>query len=127
MNGIQLLLLAGVSFIVLYFITRLKNRLMDIVLLTALVLCAIVFILWPETTNKLAALLGVGRGADLIVYISILTFWFTILKLYRRIRLLEQLFTEIVRQQALQQPEQLSSGSINEPHKDTVVPKDHSV
>jgi|ADGO01.1.fsa_nt_gi hypothetical protein len=111
MNGIQLLLLAGVSFIGCYFITRLKNRLVDIVLLTALVLCAVIFILWPELTNQLAAMLGVGRGADLIVYISILTFWFAILKLYRRIRVLEQLFTEIVRQQALHHPEQLSSGT----------------
>jgi hypothetical protein len=45
--------------------------------------------------------LGVGRGADLIFYVSILIFWFVSLKLYARIRKLEQQFTKIVREDAL--------------------------
>jgi small membrane protein len=101
MNGIQLVLLTGTVFIGLYFLIRLKKRLLDIILLFALIACAIVFILWPDVTTSIAKKLGVGRGADLIFYVSILIFWFVSLKLYARIRKLEQQFTKIVREDAL--------------------------
>ena len=101
MNGIQLVLLTGTAFIGLYFLIRLKKRLLDIIFLFVLIACAIVFILWPDVTTVIAKKLGVGRGADLIFYISILIFWFVSLKLYARIRRLEQQFTKIVREDAL--------------------------
>lgn len=101
MSGIQLILLTGVAFIGLFFFIRLKKRTLDILLLFFMVGCAAVFVIWPDITNKIATRLGVGRGADLVFYISILTFWFVILKLYARIRRLEQLLTEIVREDAL--------------------------
>lgn len=101
MNGIQLILLTGLAFITLYVVTRLKKRLLDIVLLTLLVMCALVFIIWPSVTNTLANWLGVGRGADLVFYVSILLFWFVALKLYARVRKLEQMLTQIIRQDAL--------------------------
>ena len=49
--------------------------------------------------------LVVGRGADLIFYISILIFWFVILKLYARIRRLEQIITQVVRKEAIDEAE----------------------
>ena len=101
MNGIQLVLVTGFIFIGLYFIIRLKKRLLDIVLLFAMIACGIVFVLKPNVTNIIANRLGVGRGADLIFYVSILIFWFVSLKLYARIRKLEQLFTEVIRKDAL--------------------------
>ena len=101
MSGIQLLLITGFIFIGLYFVTRLKKRLLDIVLLFAMITAGIAFALWPNITNIIARDLGVGRGADLIFYISILIFWFVSLTLYARIRKLEQLFTEVIRKDAL--------------------------
>jgi len=101
MSGIQLILLTGVVFIGIFFFIRLKKRTLDILLLVLMVGCAAVFVIWPDITNKIATRLGVGRGADLVFYISILIFWFIILKLYARIRKLEQLLTEIVREDAL--------------------------
>jgi len=103
MSGIQLVLITGFIFIGLYFVTRLKKRLLDIVLLFAMITAGIVFALRPNITNIIARNLGVGRGADLIFYISILIFWFISLKLYARIRKLEQQFTEIIRKDALSQ------------------------
>ena len=101
MNGIQAVLLTGVVFIFLYFIVRMKKRLLDLFILFAMIACAVLFILWPDLTTIIAKKLGVGRGADLIFYVSILIFWFVILKLYSRIRRLEQLFTTIIRNDAL--------------------------
>jgi small membrane protein len=107
MNGIQLILLTGVSFISLYFI-RLKKRLLDIVLLIGLSACALFLILRPDTTTQIAQKLGVGRGADLVFYISILLFWFVVLKLFARIRRLEQTLTEIIRQDSLKNAQNLT-------------------
>ena len=101
MSGIQLVLVTGFIFIGLYFLIRLKKRLLDIILLFSMIAAATVFVLWPNVTNVIANKLGVGRGADLIFYLSILIFWFVALKLYARIRKLEQLFTQIVREDAL--------------------------
>ena len=109
MTGIQLILITGFIFIGLYFVTRLKKRLLDIVLLFVMIIAGIVFALWPDVTNIIAKDLGVGRGADLIFYISILIFWFVSLKLYARIRKLEQLFTEIIRKDALGHVNDLSN------------------
>jgi small membrane protein len=108
MNGIQLVLVTGIVFIGLYFIIRLKKRLLDIVLLTAMIACGIVLVLWPDVTNIIANRLGVGRGADLIFYLSILIFWFIVLKLYARIRKLEQLLTELIRNDAIKKATDLS-------------------
>lgn len=101
MNGIKIILITGVAFIAVYFFIRLRNSLFDIILLLSLIAAAIVFILFPDTTNSLAHKLGVGRGADLVFYTSILIFWFVILKLYARIRKLEQIITQVVRKDAL--------------------------
>jgi hypothetical protein len=111
MNNIQLILLAGVVFLALYFLVRLRKRLLDIIILFTMITCAIVFILWPSITNIMAKKLGVGRGADLIFYLSILIFWFVVLKLYARIRKLEQTFTEIIREDALRKAQELPDRS----------------
>jgi small membrane protein len=101
MNGIKILLITGVAFIAVYFFLRLRNSFFDLLLFLALIATAIVFILFPDITNRIAAKLGVGRGADLVFYTSIIIFWFVILKLYARIRKLEQIITTIVRKEAL--------------------------
>src|SRR5688572_17050630 len=101
MNGIKILLITGLAFIAVYFFIRLRNSVFDILLLLALIATATVFILFPNISNDLAHRLGVGRGADLVFYTSILIFWFVILKLYARIRRLEQTMTQIIRKDAL--------------------------
>ncbi|MBI5371109.1 MAG: DUF2304 domain-containing protein [Sphingobacteriales bacterium] len=103
MNGIKILLITGVAFIAVYFFVRLRNSLFDLLLLLLLLCTAVVFILFPELTNRLAHKLGVGRGADLVFYTSIILFWFVLLKLYARLRKLEQVITTLVRKDALEE------------------------
>ena len=67
-----------------------------------MILAAVVFVVWPDLTQNLAKFLGVGRGADLVFYISILIFWFVVLKLYSRVRSLEQKLTETIRKNAIE-------------------------
>jgi small membrane protein len=113
MNGIKVLLITGVAFIAVYFFIRLRNSLFDLLLLLTLIAAAIVFIIFPDITNDIAHRLGVGRGADLVFYTSILIFWFVILKLYARIRRMEQMMTKLVRKDALDD----ASSSLNNSQK----------
>ena len=66
-----------------------------------MVTAALVFIFLPDITNSIAHKLGVGRGADLVFYLSIVIFWFVIIKLYIRIRKLEKIITDVMRKDAL--------------------------
>ena len=100
MTGIQILLISGVIIIFLYYTFRLRSAFFDLLVVSFFSGFAIFFILFPEYTNIIAAKLGVGRGADLLFYICILFFLFIILKLFARIRRLEKMLTDYVRQQA---------------------------
>ena len=101
MNGIQVLLITGIILVAVYFFVRLQNSILDIMFLLLMIATALVFVLFPGITNELAHKLGVGRGADLVFYLSIIIFWFVILKLYTRMRRLEKILTEVVRKDAL--------------------------
>jgi hypothetical protein len=107
MTGIQLVLLMGVGFIAVIFLTRLGKKFMDVLFLSAMVFTAAIFIIWPDITNSIAHRLGVGRGADLVFYISILIFWMIIVKLFDRVRKLEQIITELIRKDAIGQAKRL--------------------
>ncbi len=60
-----------------------------------------VFILSPDLTMQAANLLGIGRGADLVLYVFAILFIVTFFYFYARFRTLESQLTEIVRHIAL--------------------------
>lgn len=107
MNGIQLLLIFGVSILAIYYVIRLRKTILDLSLIIILMAIAVTFILWPDLTNKIANKLGVGRGADLLYYVCILLFSFALMKLFARIRRLEQQFTRMIREDALKNAKRL--------------------
>lgn len=59
------------------------------------------FILSPDLTMQAANLLGIGRGADLVLYVFAILFIVTFFYFYARFRTLESQLTEIVRHIAL--------------------------
>jgi hypothetical protein len=63
----------------------------------------ILFVFRPEVTNSIAHFLGVGRGADLFLYLSISAGSVVLFRFYLRIRSLELRNVEVIRQLALQQ------------------------
>ena len=100
MNGIQVLLIGGVVAIFLYYMLKVRSALLDLLAIAAFALAAIYFILVPDAATRIAHRLGVGRGADLLFYCCILFFLFIVLKLFARIRRLEQTITDLVREEA---------------------------
>ncbi len=101
MNGIQIVLIMAVVLVAIYFLARQHNSMLDLLLLLSMVTTALIFIFFPGITNNMAHKLGVGRGADLVFYLSIIIFWFVIIKLYIRIRKLEKIVTDVLRKDAL--------------------------
>jgi len=59
--------------------------------------------LLPAKTDVLAAFLGVERGADLLIYVSVIVLFFIIFKVLVKLEKLDKQITKIVRQQALNQ------------------------
>jgi hypothetical protein len=86
---------------------RIRKTVLDTVLIFLFLVVGILFILFPEITNKLAKLLGVNRGINLIFYTGFLILLFLILKLYARSRRLEQNLTELVRKISLEKAEEI--------------------
>jgi small membrane protein len=60
-------------------------------------------IIFPEATSWLAHRLGIGRGADLIMYTSLLISFYLIFRLYVALARLEHAITALVRAHALAQ------------------------
>ncbi|SRR6266511_1307569 len=101
---IQILLLSILS--VLACFVSLQRVTSAAVRFTALVLLATgaYFVLVPEHANAVARLLGVGRGADLMMYLWVVVTLFIILLLYLKIIELNRTITQIARHLAISHP-----------------------
>jgi hypothetical protein len=83
----------------------LRSSYVDAILIFLFLAAGLIFIFFPELSNKVAHFLGVGRGADMIFYISILFFAFLIMKLYAKTRRLEQMITRLIRDDSIRNAE----------------------
>lgn len=63
----------------------------------------ITFVWFPDLTQRLAHLVGVGRGVDLVTYIWIICSLFVSFNLHLELRRERKRFTELVRQLALRE------------------------
>lgn len=72
----------------------------------AIWLAAAVAILWPGTTSKIAELLGIGRGADLVFYCAVLAMMLGFWMIYIRLRRVRRDITLLVRHLATREAQQ---------------------
>ena len=61
-------------------------------------------IIWPQATALVARWLGIGRGADLVLYVSVLTMLVGFFYVYTRFRRLDRTITLLVRRLAVDNP-----------------------
>ena len=59
---------------------------------------------WPDTTVIVARKLGIGRGADLVLYVSVFASLIVFFLVYARLRKLDRALTLLVRQIAIESP-----------------------
>jgi len=105
---IQVVLTICITLIAVYMYFRLRSTIFDLVLIGLFFVVGVFFVLFPETTNDIAHFVGVSKGANLLLYSAILFLLFLILKLYSRLRKIEQKFTELVRNKSLEEAEELN-------------------
>jgi hypothetical protein len=105
---IQIVLTICIALIAIYMYIRLRSGLFDVILIGLFFVVGTFFVLFPETTNDIAHFVGVSKGANLFLYTAILFLFFLILKLYSRLRRVEQKFTEFVRNKSIEEAEELS-------------------
>ena len=61
-------------------------------------IAAVIIAIYPNITFYFATLLGIQRGIDLIIYISIIALFYLIFHLYVKIESVEQDLTKVVRE-----------------------------
>jgi small membrane protein len=71
---------------------------------------AVVSILFPNSWNRIAAVAGVGRGTDMVLYALVVAFLSFTVTTYLRFRDLETRYTKLARRLALDEVGQRPSG-----------------
>ena len=102
---IQIVLLAFTLFAISRVYLRAKEKVLSTkaaIFWFAVWLVALIGILLPVTTTKIASFFGVGRGVDVIVYISLTLLFYLVFRIFVMIEDIRHDITTLVRQIALQ-------------------------
>ncbi|OGH72596.1 MAG: hypothetical protein A3G00_02915 [Candidatus Magasanikbacteria bacterium RIFCSPLOWO2_12_FULL_43_12] len=65
-------------------------------------LLAVILVLWPNSTGVVANYLGIGRGADLVFYVSLVVIFYLLFKLNVKLESLGRDVTKVVRAKSLE-------------------------
>jgi|SRR5579884_1640028 len=106
-SALQILLLVIIFFALTRVLLRsreknisIKSALFWIIIWTL----AAVGIILPQTTSVIAHIVGVGRGADVVTYVSLLLLFYLVFRIYVMMEEIRHDITSIIRQIALQNP-----------------------
>jgi small membrane protein len=115
---IKMLLLAAIAIIGWYSLRGGKRAVHRVIWRTFVVLilvAAVLSILFPGGLTWLAHRVGVGRGADLLLYVLVVTFALVSVILFRRVDALERKYVVLARAVAIQKASSESRVSWPEP------------
>lgn len=99
----QIILIAAiVGFIVYAF--QLRSVLSDRILFGVITLAGIVFVIDPDLSTRIANMMGIGRGTDLILYAFIMFSLFQLVSISASIREIDRKLTVLVRDTAIRHP-----------------------
>lgn len=101
MTLIQPLLIAAIAAAAAVHFRSGRQRLLSRVVTLLFVGMAVIFIVNPEAANRIAHTVGVGRGADLVLYTFFPASISMFLHLYRRSRQQDERLTQLVRHIAI--------------------------
>ena len=101
MTFIQPTLALFVLVLLMVYFGRFRTKLRDRMLILVFVAVALTAIAKPELANVLAHQFGVGRGVDLLLYLSAPGLGFLLLLMFAQIRELKEQLTILTREQAL--------------------------
>ncbi|MEZ4826708.1 MAG: DUF2304 domain-containing protein [Bacteroidia bacterium] len=102
MKPIQFILVPVLVFLLALFYRRLRRQPVMRVLVMVVLIAGLIFSIFPDSSTVIANFLGIGRGADLIMYVGMLGLSAVSVLLYLRTLKLEQMITKIIRDKALE-------------------------
>jgi hypothetical protein len=98
---IRILLLAGLAAIGWLVFLRRNKMPFHIVTVFALLILGAVAVVAPETADNVAHFVGVGRGADFVMYVSIVSIFFVLVHYYTKFVELQRNLTQLAREMAI--------------------------
>jgi hypothetical protein len=101
---IQIILILFIFFVITKVALRYKDKiisLQEFVLWTIFWFMVGFVVILPETTSLIANIVGVGRGVDLVIYISVLILFYLAFRILVRLDKIEKDITKIVRSVSL--------------------------
>lgn len=105
MTVIKILLLAAIVVIGLLAFRgsqRPIHRVLWRAYVVLVLVAAALAVVFPDTLTTVANLVGVGRGADLVLYLLVVTFMLVCVVLFRRLSALERRYTQLARAMAVE-------------------------
>ena len=109
MHAIQVVLICFSVFATSRIVIRYRRgglRLLHLVLWVFFWVGVVVAGVQPNTTDLIARRLGVGRGVDIAMYLSILTIFYLLFRSFAKIEDLDRQLTRVVRANALREMEE---------------------
>jgi hypothetical protein len=109
MQAIQVVLTCFAVFAVSRVLIRYRRgglRLLHLALWLLFWAAVIVVAVHPTTTDRLANLLGVGRGVDTAMYLSLLLIFYLLFRSFAKIEDMDRQLTRVVRANALREMEE---------------------
>jgi hypothetical protein len=97
MRNIQIVLLAMLLVGTVLYFTRTRSRLVDRVFVLAFALVGVFLVCFPESSDWLASVLGVGRGVDAVIYVMLVYLSYVCLQLYAKLRNQDARLVELAR------------------------------
>jgi hypothetical protein len=102
-NLIQPFLVICLLLISALYLTRFRSRIFDRLILLIVLTIGILFVCFPDITSRIANLVGVGRGTDLLFYVSLISVSFILMVFYAKIREMSQNMTRLIREETIRQ------------------------
>jgi small membrane protein len=100
--GIQFILVIPLLLIIFSLLKNIQSNTLYRSVLALVAGMGIFFIIFPNLTTVFANKLSVGRGTDLLIYLSIVMFFIVSMLLYSKMRKIEATQTHIIRHLAIQ-------------------------
>lgn len=104
LTTIQIFLLIFIAFFLSRVFLRSREKVISAktsLFWTIVWIIALIGILLPATTSKIATLVGVGRGVDVIIYLALSLLFYLVFRLYVMIEDIRREITSLVREIAL--------------------------
>jgi hypothetical protein len=90
--------------IFLFYLVKLRSDALDRILSIITIVIGIVIVIHPNLATRIANLIGIGRGTDLLLYLFILASLFYVTSSATRLRQNRNQMTKIVRSIAIKHP-----------------------